>query len=506
MGMTLTEALENHAREKPSAVAIVHRDRNVTFGELNETANRLASSLRELGLKKGDGVGLAMPRIPELVSGFLGVVKAQGMIAPIDYEMPADRIGGLMESLSMHYVITHSSLVETLAKAAPAGLNTRFIVIGDDSDEHLSWDGLLASGTADNPEVNIVEEDVVYLNFTSGSTGIPKGAMATHANIFYNTYSAIDALGFTEDDVHLCMFAPFAHPHEIFARPLYLGGTAVLMDKLSPKAIARAIEKHGVTCMMAIAPVYEHLLDVFATNDYDFSSLRIPESGGMFTRSELIERFEAVVGRPILPVWGSTETTGIGVANRPGEPQAPGSIGRVCRFYQMKLVDDDGAEVPVGEVGEMAFSGAAVVSGYYGDASQGEACFKDGFYYTGDLAKMDEDGNVYFVERKSGMMKMAGLKVYPLEIEQVLLEHPDIADAVVVSVQHKMRGEIPKAFIVPRADIALTEKDILDYCGGRMASYKFPREIEFRESLPKMGSGKPNRKALQMENHESLSC
>lgn len=273
----------------------------------------------------------------------------------------------------------------------------------------------------------------------------------------------------------------------------------VLVDKIYPKSLAGAISTHRVSCMMGLAPMYGNLLELLEHKPYDLSSLRIPESGGMYTRRDLIEKFRQRVGVSIIPVWGSTETTGIAIANRPGEDLIPGSIGRPCDSYEVKIVDECGEELESGEIGEMVFKGPAVIQGYYMDEANSKKCLNDGWYYSGDLGRKDKSGHFYFVERKAGLMKVAGLKVYPLEIELVLMDHPDIKEAAVISAKDRLRGEVPKALIVTRDGRELTEKEILGFCKGRLAHYKLPRIIEIRESLPKIGSGKINKMALQME-------
>ena len=352
--------------------------------------------------------------------------------------------------------------------------------------EDISWEEMLKSKNSDPLSSEVKEDDVVYLNYTSGSTGNPKGAITTHSNIYWNTIGSVDALRLTSDDVHLCMFAPFAHPHEIFARPLYLGGTMVLLDKIYPKSIAEAIAHHQVTCMMGLAPMFENLLEVLEHKTYDLSSLRIPESGGMYTRPELIERFKQKIGVPILSVFGTTETTGIAIANTPGETIIPGSTGKPCKSYEVKIVDEYGMELPTNGIGEMIFKGPAVVQGYYEDPINTQSCFKDGWYYSGDLGRRDEENNFYFIDRKSGMMKVAGLKVYPLEIELVLMEHPNIKEVAVISAKDKLRGEVPKAIIVTKNGKELTQKEIIEFCRERMPNYKVPRIVELREALPKI--------------------
>ena len=499
--MTLVEILEKNAREIPEKTAIIFHTIKINYQELNETVNRLANSLLEMGFDKGDRVGLMLPRIPELVIGFLAVAKSQGIAVPINFELTDEDIKAILNSISPRYLIVHSQFLDIAIRSISSNSQIQVISVGDCGKKCSSWDDLLKKGSSNNPNLDIKADDIVYLNYTSGSTGNSKGAVTTNSNIYWNTAASVDTLKLKRDDIHLCMFAPFAHPHEIFARPLYLGGTMVLLDKIYPKSIAEAISNYHVTCMMGIAPIYENLLEVLRHHTYDLSSLRIPESGGMYTRIELIEKFRQKLGVPIIPVWGSTETTGIALAHNPGERMPQGSVGKPCTSYEVKIVDEDDNELPPGEIGEMIFKGPAVVRGYYDDKlGNGQACFKNGWYYSGDLGRKDGESYFYFVERKSGMMKVAGLKVYPQEIERILMDHPDIKEVAVVSAKDRLRGEVPKAIIATREGRELTEQEVLMFCRDRLAHYKLPKIVEIRESLPKVGSGKINKKILQMEH------
>lgn len=498
--MTLVEMLERNAKEIPEKVAIIFHDTWINYQELNQTVNKLANGFIDMGLKKGDRVGLMLPRIPELVISFLAIAKAHGIAVPINFELTDKNIKTILKSISPWCLIIHSSFFDLAKQSIPYDLQIPIIVVGDFGGDCISWNDIAKKGKTGNPNLDSKADDIIYLNYTSGSTGNSKGAITTNSNIYWNTIASIDSLGLKREDVHLCMFAPFAHPHEIFARPLYLGGTMVLVDKIYPKSLAEAIANYRVTCMMGLAPIYENLLEVLEHRDYDLSSLRIPESGGMYTRADLIKRFKQKLGVPVIPVWGSTETTGVALANRPDKHMPQGSVGKPCISYEVKIIGEDGSELSSEGTGEMIFKGSAVVQGYYNDVENSHQSFKDGWYYSGDLGKKDEDGYFYFIERKSGLMKVAGLKVYPQEIERVLMDHPDIKDVAVISVKDRLRGEIPKAIIVTKNERKLTEKEVLTFCRERLAHYKLPKIIEIRESLPKIGSGKVNKRVLQMEH------
>ena len=499
--LTLVELLERNARELPEKPALISTGHCFTYNQLNEAANRLADSLLAMGLKKHDHVVIMLPRIGELVTSFLGVNKAAGVAVPMNSELPPERIRGILENTDPKCIIVHSPHAALIRKSMPPGSDIRVVVVGRAVGRHASFDELLSKASPNNPDLSVDALDTSYLNYTSGSTGQPKGAIATHANIYWNTAASVEALDMTADDVHLCMFAPFAHPHEIIARPLYLGGTMVLVDKIYPKSLAEAISDHKVTCVMGLSPMFDKLLAVLKHTRYDLSSLRIPESGGMYTQPELIERFERQVGVPIIPVWGSTESTGVALANRPGARPIPGSVGKPCPHYRVKVIDDHGSEVPANQVGQMIVSGPAVVGGYHDNQRIHQVCFRDGWYYTGDLVKKDEQGNFFFVARQNEMMKVAGLKVYPLEIELACLEHPGIAEAAVVPAKDSLRGEVPKAIVVAKEGVQLTYADLMSFWRQRLAHYKVPRIVQIRESLPRSaGSDKIDKKVLRLES------
>lgn len=496
MTTTIIKMLDKNAKTNPDKAAIIYKDEVIKYDELDNITNRIANSMTAMGIKKGDRVGLMLPRIPELIIAFLSSVKIGAVPFPINYNLSVQENRALLSFLKPAIIFVYSRFIPLLDGLTLKG-DITVIAVNGNAARHISWDALLNTH-ADAPGIPIYSEDVAYLNYTSGSTGEQKGAVTTHGNIYWNTVSAALTFKITTDDIHLCMFASFAHPHELFARPLYTGGAIVLLNEIFPKSLAKTIKDNNVTCMMGLAPMYEMLLDVARGHSLD--SLRLPESGGMNTRPDLIKRFENTFGVPIYPVWGSTETTGIAIANRIDEGRKDGSVGIPCPYYEVKIVDERGMEVKTGEIGELIFKGPAVVNGYYGMDEETAACFNSGWYFSGDLGKMDEDGCFYFIDRKNAMMKVAGLKVYPSEIEDVLRIHPKIKEAAVVGSPDGLKGEIPKAVIVQKDGEDLTKSEVHRFCRGKLVNYKIPRIIEFRKELPKMSSGKIDRKVLMEES------
>ena len=489
--MTIVEMLERNARLFPEKTAIIHGNERISYGSFYERANSLANFLMAMGLKKGDRVGLLLQKTPEVIISFLGVAAAGGVVFPIDYnQMPGD-IEFILKLTNPTVVIADERFLDLLSRFGGDCPDEKTIVIGTKAtNRRRSWEEVFAKQSLNPPGVEIQDGDVVYLNFTSGTTGIPKGAITTHANIYWNTLSAVESLGLTEDDIHLCMFPVFMHPHELFARPLYLGGTIVLTDSIYPKSIATLISEHQVTCMMATASIYDTLARLPSSSAFDLSSLRIPESGGMYTHPALVQKFRERFEVPIIPVWGSTETSGIALVTPVQGEQKPGSMGKPSPYYQVKVVGENGEELPPGEVGEMVVHGPGVCSGYYNQPEETEIYMKDDWFLTGDMVKMDREGYYYFASRKTGMMKVAGVKVFPLEIENVLLNHPKIEAAAVVKIQDRLRGEVPKAVIVAKNGVEISKDEILKYCEKKMSRCKIPSIIEFRSELPKTPGGK----------------
>ena len=489
--MTLGKLLQRNAQQHPDDTALAFQNKVITFSELDKTVNRLANGLLNLGLEKGDRVAILMPKTPEVVITFLAVARAGGVIFPVNYKLKSDDIRKIFNYVSPQIVVSERMYRPLLEKMfIPSHPLSKIVFTGRKNKLGLNYRDIIKSESADEPDLGLKDTDVVYLNYTSGTTGIPKGVSTTHTNIVLNTIGAIDAFHFTHDDVHLCMFPSYMHPHELFARGLYLGGASVISESIFPKTIAREISDKKITAMMAVPYFYKSLFQLAKSGDYDFSSLRIPEAGGMYSPPEFVDKFEQLFEKKFLPVWGSTETTGIAAATRPEEGYKPGSIGRACMNYDIKIVNNLGEELPDGMEGEMVVKGPAVMEGYFNLPAETENVLKNKWYYTGDIAKKDEDGYIYFLGRKSGLMKVGGMKVYPLEIVEAVSAHPGVDEVAIISERDPMRGERPKAFIVLHDKVRLTESEMRAFLRDRLADYKIPRKIEFISELPKTSGGK----------------
>jgi long-chain acyl-CoA synthetase len=326
-----------------------------------------------------------------------------------------------------------------------------------------------------------------YLNATSGSTGLPKIAATTHEQLLANTSGVSTAMGLTEDDVLMSLFGVIGHPHELFMRGLWLGARTVLIPGVYPRQHVEAVTRHRVTFLMGLPPQLESFARLSDRDDADISSLRVVEAGGMHVNERFMEVFRRGTGVPVTPVWGSTETSGVALVGNPGEP----GLTRPVPGYSMLLRDEDGEPVDEGR-GELWISGPGLASRYMGDRVLTAQLFQDGWYRSGDIFSL-ADGRLHFVGRRGGMIKPAGLKLYPTEVELVLLLHPEVRDVCVVGEERTQRGETPVAYVVTSPGSTLTAPDLRSFLTDRLEDFKIPRDFRFVLGLPRTSSGKLDR-------------
>ncbi len=495
----LHEALLLWAEKKPAA-DFIHtagnspaEEHHFTFAETRTITENLAGFFIAHRVAANSTICLLLPRTPELIFTFLAASMTGSIPAPVNYLENDDTVLTMISSLAPAAIVVDTSVISSGILDFISQYNGLIIAINTSADQHsfCNWQSCISHARSALPAEPSNPEELAYLNFTTGTSGFPKGALCSHANIYWNTRSATETFQLTPEDVHLCMFASFSHPHELFSRALYSGASLVLLTRISPRAIVNTINRFKVSCMMGLAVMYKMMAEHCAA--IPLPSLRIAESGGMFTNPEIHAAFLAAFKLPILSVWGSTETTGVAMANRPDDFKTNGSMGKPCPWYAVKLVDDAGQEVAAGEIGELLFSGPANVSGY--DRNR-PLPGQDSWYASGDLATQDSSGFYYFIERKSGMIKVAGLKVYPLQLEIVLQKHPAVREVAVIGVRDKRRGCIPRAFIASEDGSPLDWDELTDFCKKYLAPYMVPKQFTLMSELPKIGSGKINKKAL----------
>lgn len=494
--LPLGAVLREVARRYPARVAMIGEDRQWTWAELDNEVDQVAAMWEAEGITPGMPIGFLLSKRPEVVIGFLACARTGALFVPVNFKLPLESIQDQLATARVRALMIepgHAKLATELRKSLPDILSgpTWDVDRQDSYGRHHEYTGKQASfvETLDTP---------CYLNYTSGSTGRPKGAITTHRNIQANAIATIRGLGFQEQDVYLGMFSVFAHPHELFHRSILFGGTFVVVDSLNPRIIAEIVAKHRVTWMMAVPSFYEMMLEAQEQGEIDLSSLRVLESGGAYVSPETLERMEHSFKATFLPVWGSTETTGVGLGMRIDQPRRPGSTGKPIDGYQIRVVRESGEDCDIDEAGELLISGDAVVSGYINQPEESEKHFSGGWYATRDLVRRDADGYLYFVGRRSEMLKIGGIRVFPLEIEQVIKAHPEVRDVVVVRAEERLRGEIARAVVSTVPGSTLTVRGVQAWCRARLALYMVPRMVEFWREVPKLPNGKIDKKAVSM--------
>ena len=494
---TLGAALSAVAAQQPDRPALLGAERQLSWAELDTEVSQLAWLLHSVGVKPGDPVGILTEKRPEVVIAFLACARVGAVLCPVNFKLHEDRLLDQFVTVGMRTVLAERKFDKLLAHLAPALPDTdRIIYVGEPG----------AIGTTRYDQHNeqpshplpfeATPDTVCYLNYTSGTTGRPKGAITTHRQILVNALSGVDGFGFDSGDVFLGMFSVFSHPHELFHRSLLVGGAFVIWDTLSPRIVCQIIERFGVTWMMAVPSFYEMMLDHGGPGKHDLGSLRVLEAGGAWVPAETIHEMERCYSAYFMPVWGSTETTGVALAMPPGQPRKPGATGRPAPHYEIRVVDDSGEDAPVGEPGEMWVRGPAVTTGYQNRPEESARHFTDGWYHTQDLVRMDDEGWVHFAGRISEMMKIGGIRVYPLELEQVISQHPEVREVVVVRHVERLRGEVARAVVTTVPGATVNARGLQKFCRLHLATYQVPRVIEFWAEIPHLPNGKVDKKGI----------
>jgi long-chain acyl-CoA synthetase len=494
--MTLIEMFQATARRVPDRPALTFRNTSLTYGALEAGAAATASRLWQLGVSPRDRVLLMLPNLPEFGVAYLGISGAGATVLPVNPMLKADEIRYILEdSGATAMVCLEASL--PLLRAARAGLSRRppILVLGGAAGELEAPDTSLPLPAASGLTLPEPGRDdgsgVAVCLYTSGTTGRPKGALLTHRNLLANLDSCRRVMELREEDVFLAVL-PFFHAYGgtiLFLLPLCLGATCVVEPRFVPEAILKAVGQHRVTLFAAVPSMLAVLANL-PDGGADLRSLRYCLSGGAPLPPAVLEAFERRYGVLIFEGYGPTECAPVLTVNPPGGLRKIGSVGPAIPDVAIRVVGPDGTELPRGEVGEVIAFGPNVMLGYLHKPVETAAVLRDGWYATGDLGRMDEDGYLYIVDRKTDLIIVGGLNVYPSEVERVLQSHAAVAEATVIGVPDSVRGEAPKALVIPRDGARVTSPELLQWCRQRLANYKVPRTIEIVAELPRTVTGK----------------
>lgn len=511
--MNLTEQLHETAIKMGDKTAYYFMDQSSTYAELDGAVTKFADGLSKLGVKKGDHIALLLGNSPHFVIGLHGALRLGATVIPINPIYTPDEIGYIVNNGDVKAVVTLDLLVPLIEKMHQALPKVENYIIcdtpqGQASEQDLSalsafskmksFTQLIASGDIGFKGPELKEDDTAVILYTSGTTGKPKGAMLTHKNLYSNAKDVSDYLHMNENDrviTTLPMFHVFCLTVALNA-PLMNGATILIDPKFSPKEIFRLAKKYEPTVFAGVPTMYNFLLQYEDGNPEDLKSLRLCISGGAAMPVALLHGFEKKFNVIVSEGYGLSEASPVTCFNPLDKPRKAGSIGQSIMNVENKVVNELGEEVSIGEVGELIVRGPNVMKGYYKLPEETAATIRDGWLYTGDLAKRDEEGYFYIVDRKKDLILVGGYNVYPREVEEVLYNHREVVEAAVLGVPDPNLGEAVKCYVVTN-NPQLTEELLLAYCAEHLARYKVPSSIEFLEELPKNTTGKILRRALK---------
>jgi long-chain acyl-CoA synthetase len=477
----------------PDRAAVRLDELVITYEQLEERSARVAGLLAARGVEPGDRVGLMLPNVVQFPELYYGVLRAGAVAVPMNPLLKAREVEYYLGDSGARLCFAWAAAAEEAAKGAEAA-GTGFVPVTPGPFEQL-LDASVAAAVAAR-----ADDDTAVILYTSGTTGRPKGAELTHANLVRNAaVTATTLLRLEPDDVVmgcLPLFHSFGQTCGLNA-VVGSGACLTLLPRFDPGKALEVIQRDRVTVFEGVPTMYGAMLLHPQRDRYDLGSLRLCVSGGAPLPVEVLRGFEDAFGCIVLEGYGLSETSPVASFNHPDRPRKAGSIGTPIQGVEMRLVDAAGGDVPAGEVGEVAVRGHNVMKGYWRREEATREAVPDGWFRTGDLARQDADGYFFIVDRKKDLIIRGGYNVYPREVEEVLYEHPAVAEAAVVGVAHPTHGEEVGAAVVLKPGAAASPEELRAFCKERIAAYKYPRHVWLEAALPKTATGKLLRREVQ---------
>lgn len=511
--MNLVARVHQTALEQPTKSAYSFMGKDTSFAEFDQSISRFASALRGLGVEKGDHVAFLLGNTPHFLISLYATMRLGATAIPINPIYTPDEISYILQNSDAKAVIALDMLLPLVEKASDAFPTIASYIICEttpDVGEKIAalaenvqrkvktFTQLVMSASPDVLPGEINLDDNAVILYTSGTTGRPKGAMLTHGNLFSNARDTADYLGFNGDDkviAALPVFHVFALTVVVNA-PLIKGATILLVPRFSPQDVFNIAKEQKATVFAGVPTMYNFLYQLPQESVEDFSTIRLAISGGSSLPVALLHNFEDKFKVRISEGYGLSEASPVTCFNPLDRDRKPGSIGTSIVNVENRVVNELGDDVGIGEVGELIVRGPNVMKGYYKMPEETAATIRDGWLYTGDLARIDEEGYIYIVDRKKDLVIVGGYNVYPREVEEVLFAHPGVVEAAVIGLPDIDFGEAVHAYVVVKDD-SITTEDLHAYCAKHLAKYKIPRQFEYLEELPKNTTGKILRRSLK---------
>lgn len=499
--------VERWASFSPARAAIIFEGATVTYSDLHQRANRTSCWLQDLGIEKGDRIAVFLHNCPEFIELYLACARIGAIFVPINYRLAPPELDYILRSSRPGLLVYGTDYADTIralnlsesrlprawAKVGPGdGVpgSRDYVLESAEFDGRLPFAGS-ALGVSDPEEAQVIM-------YTSGTTGHPKGAVLSHRKTFFNCLNAEIFFNLSHDDVMLVAM-PLFHSGGLFimASPaLYKGATQVIEPRFDASRIFRLFEEYRVTKFLGVPTMFRQLFAVDPFTRGDLSSLKVCAIGGEKVTPQLITECHHH-GFSVRQIMGQTETSILLWASEEELLQRPGTVGRPVFHAEVAVLNSAGDPVKRDEVGELVVRGATLMKEYWHDPVETERTMKGGWLHTGDLARQDKEGYFYLVDRVRDMYVSGGENVYPAEVERVLAEHPGIEEAAVVGVPHDKWGEVGHCYVICKPGFGLTQQDVLDFCQGRLARYKWPAKVVFSDDLPRTPLGKVRKFMLQ---------
>ena len=505
MSLNIATMLRESADANPSKPLCHINDLSFTYAQVDEISGRVAAALLATGLQRGDKVALQLPNLPQFLFTYFGLMKAGLVMVPLNPLLRAPEVTYHLRDSGAKVLITFEMFAEEACKGASEleGITTYVVnVPGNDvrPEGTKHFDELyFADDTRDIVPTD--GDETAVLLYTSGTTGKPKGAELTHLNLYMNCTVAGELFAFEETDIGVAVL-PLFHVFglsSVLNITVRYGGTLVLIPRFELGPVVDAIEKHRCTIFSGVPTMYFGLLHM-DTSGRDLSSLRVGVSGGAAIPGEVIKAFEEKFpGCVVLEGYGLSESTSTTTFNINAEQRKVLSIGKPIWGVQVRVVGEDGQPLPPGakHVGEIVIRGHNIMKGYYNSPEATAEAFKNGWFHTGDLAYQDEDGYFFIVDRKKDLVIRGGYNVYPREVEEVLYQHPAVAEAAVIGRPDPKLGEEVLAYVALKPGASAEPEELVAHCKDKLAAYKYPREVRIVDELPKGATGKILKKELR---------
>ncbi len=482
--------------------AIALGERRVSYAQLDEESGKVANALINMGVGKGDRIAMLLSNSLEFATIYFGIVKIGGIAVPLDTKYKPTELTALFGDCQPKVLVTESSLLEPLVPALPNFKSVeQVITVGPgDKGQFPDYQEIIDSSSAQPVYVEIEPEDTAHIAYTSGPALQPRGVVLSHGSLVAE--AAISAEGFqqTNKDIVVLFALPMHHAFGlvvILLTSIYKGSTVVVLSGLSISGLAELIERERATMFMGVPFVHALVVD-WAEGGIkrDLSSLRLCGSAGAALPVDIAERFKKCYGLDVVDFWGMTESSAHVTCQSVDGAVKPGSVGKALPGWELKIVDNNGRELPANQPGEIVVRGP-IMSGYYHHSQATARALRDGWLYTGDMGMVDEDGELFLTGMKKDMIIAKGQNIYPSDIEEVLCSYPKVAEAAVVGMPDEVRGQIVKAVIRLKAGEVASEQEIKRFCLDHLANYKVPKQIMFVDSLPKTDTGEIRKEDLR---------